>query len=76
MTKLYKVTMYVTAINEDYSNVHNLIDQIENNRYPEFTHVDNVIVTDIGEWSDDHPLNIEGCDYSKYFKSPEPNNKE
>lgn len=65
--KMHRVVLYVMELNDKYSP-----DQLkilfEQMRYPEFVHVGEIKTADIGEWKDEHPLNLPGGDYESYFK--------
>lgn len=71
MTKLYRVVSYVLDLNSNCKTEKDVIDQIEESRYPEFHHVREVDCVELGEWSDDHPANKTGCDFSQYFPNKE-----
>lgn len=69
MTKLYRVVAYVLDLNHNATTKEDVIDQIENSKYPEFIDVQEVRETDIGPWDDDHVLN-QGpnmAQYDSYF---------
>lgn len=57
MTKMYRVVSYVLDLNGNNESIEDVKNTIQNNRYPEFHRVKEVLETDIGPWSDDHQLN-------------------
>lgn len=67
MTKLYRVIAFVKDLNGDCPSIASVIQNIENNRHPEFIDVHEVQETDCGEWHDDHELNHNNPSYEKYF---------
>lgn len=70
LMKAYKVTLIVLPINQDVEDEAAVEAAFENLDYPEFVHVLGIESRDIGEWSDDHPLNKTAtCDaaYKKLF---------
>lgn len=67
MAKCYKVEAYVLALNGDFQNKEILTEVLENYRYIEHLHVQDIQETDIGEWHDDHELNKRGANYRKFF---------
>jgi hypothetical protein len=74
MAKLYKLTVYLTDIDDSFSE-QNLEDYIYW-RFRDDLFVDHVQLksANIGEWDDDHPLNHIDCpkeEFEKYFKEKE-----
>lgn len=67
MAKCYKVEVYVLALNGDFQNKEILTEVLENYRYIEHLHVQDIQETDVGEWHDDHELNKRGANYQKFF---------
>lgn len=67
MAKLYRVTAFVKDLNGDCPTIASVIENIENNRHPEFIDVVDVQMADCGEWHDDHELNSIDAPYEKYF---------
>lgn len=63
--KAYKVTGYIIDI-EDVGPI-NLKHEIQQMDYATISGL-KLEEAEIGEWSDDHPLNKRGCDYEPYFK--------
>jgi hypothetical protein len=72
MTKLYRAVAYILDLNGDCPSIKSVIENIENNRHPEFIHVHEVLETDCGEWNDDHELNYANAPYEKYFPEINP----
>lgn len=71
MAKLYKIQAYLLDYNEDFDSISTLKRYINwNTRYGIVDYL-HIAEADIGEWGDDHPLNIVDCpeaEYEKYFK--------
>lgn len=71
MPKLYKIQAYLVDYNNDFESISALKNYIDwNTRYGFTSHL-HIAEADIGEWDDDHPLNIVDCpeaEYEKYFK--------
>ena len=71
MAKLFKIETYLLDYNNDFRNIENLEDYLDwKIRYGLLEHT-HIVEADIGEWDDDHPLNIVDCpeaEYEKYFK--------
>lgn len=69
MTKLYRVVAYVLDLNGGTPLKGDVVQQIENNHYPEFIDVQEVREADVGEWDDDHQLNQAPtmAQYDAYF---------
>ena len=71
MAKIYKIQTYLLDYNDDFKSaqdIKNYIDWKINYGILEHTHITEA---DIGEWDDDHPMNIVDCpeaEYEKYFK--------
>ena len=71
MAKLYKIQTYLLDYNEEFKKASAL--QFYLNCQIRGGILDHTHITeaDIGEWDDDHPLNIVDCpeaEYEKYFK--------
>lgn len=67
---MYRIVMYIKDLNNNYSAMKEVKQELENNRYPEFVHVTNLRETDIGDWDDTHPLNQSSATemmYEAYF---------
>jgi hypothetical protein len=63
----------VLVINHDELSLDDVTDLLENQRYPNHCMapvVVNARSADIGEWTDNHPLNTAGADYTTYFVCP------
>lgn len=76
--KAYKVTLLIN----DHDEVGDEIkDIIENQKYPNYCiapHVMDIQSADIGEWSDEHPLNKFSTmkeEFNKIFNQTKPNSK-
>lgn len=71
MAKLYKIQTYILDYNDDLHNAEILKAYLDARilyGLLEHTHITEV---NIGEWDDEHPLNIVDCpeaEYEKYFK--------
>ena len=70
MAKLFKIQTYLLDYNNDFrgSSLQYYLNSAIRYGLLEHTHITEV---DIGEWDDDHPLNIVDCpeaEYEKYFK--------
>lgn len=69
--KLYKVQAYVLDLHNDFKDADDLERYIKyHHRFGLYEHV-HIATADIGEWDDDHPLNIVNCpeaEFKKYFK--------
>lgn len=66
--KMYKVVSYVI----DFENIGpDAIEHGFNHMKYFYPHVEEINSVDIGEWSDDHPLNKLGADWDSYFKQDE-----
>lgn len=66
-TKLYRLTVYVCDVND--LGQKSVVDVIENNRHFTLVDVTKIEAADLGEWSDDHPVNMRGCNYEEIFES-------
>lgn len=75
MPKLYKIQAYLVDYNDDFKTIDTIKRYIDwNTRYGYIDHL-HITEADLGEWGDDHPLNVVDCpeaEYDKYFKE---NNK-
>jgi hypothetical protein len=74
-TKIYRVVAYVLNLNGNAETAEGVKNQIENNRYPEFINVQDVRVSDCGEWDDDHHLNstkVTMAEFERYFPEMNP----
>lgn len=70
MTKLYRAVVYVLDLNGNVPNKQDVTEQLQNNKWPEFIDVQEVLETEIGGWDDSHKLNQSGvsmADYDAYF---------
>lgn len=71
MAKLFKIQAYIVDYNDDFKKISQLqhyLNCVIRDGLIEHTHI---AEADIGEWHDDHPLNIVDCpeaEYEKYFK--------
>ena len=71
MAKLYKIQTYLLDYNEEFKKASSLQFYLScqiRGGILDHTHIEEA---DIGEWDDDHPLNIVDCpeaEYEKYFK--------
>lgn len=71
--KAYRVSVLV--IDHDQLGSTGIKENMENVRYPNrcmYPHILGIEEADIGEWSDDHPLNKRGADPSVYFEKKVP----
>ena len=71
MAKLFKIQAYIVDCNDEFDsgNIEEYLDYCTQ-RYFSLEHL-KVTETDLGEWDDDHPLNIVDCpeaEFEKYFK--------
>jgi hypothetical protein len=64
--KMHRVVMYVLDLNQDHTE-QLLRDNILSTRWPEFKSIGEIKTVDVGEWTDEHPLN-HGADEETYFK--------
>lgn len=67
MTKLYRVVAYVLNLNGDMPDKKTVVSELTCRKYPEFITVTELQETVVGEWHDDHPLNISERSYDSYF---------
>lgn len=67
MAKMRKVTLYVLDLNNPMSE-EDIASELEHMRYLESVYVGKIETADIGEWHDDHELNLPGANHEKYFK--------
>jgi len=75
MAKIYKVEMYICDINDDYTDVEEIINDIENSNNAVFNCF-NIKTVDL-DWHDDIDINHSDCDvetYRKYFELENKNN--
>lgn len=63
MAKLYKAVVYVLDL--EGRSPGGILYEIENSKYMSIN-AEEFKVADIGKWSDEHPANQQGCDYSIY----------
>lgn len=71
MAKLYKIETYLLDYNNDFRDSEILKNYLDYRMNYGFLNHIKIDVADIGEWDDDHPLNIVDCpeeEYEKYFK--------
>ena len=57
MTSLYRVELYILDLNQQVD-LESVKYHLENHRYLDFVTIADLRETDIGKWSDDHPLNF------------------
>ncbi len=63
---VYRVTLDVLGLNGEVASVSELIDALENLRYPDFISVAEVKRRDLPSWSDDHPMNQNATAHGAY----------
>lgn len=56
-TKMHRAIIYIKDLNDD-NTTESIKNYLENLRYLEFATVKDIRTTDIGEWDDDHELNL------------------
>jgi UTP:GlnB (protein PII) uridylyltransferase len=68
-TKMHRAVIYIKDLNSDNS-INDIKNELENMRNLEFVTVTDIRSTDIGEWNDDHELNLTDAtqeQYESYF---------
>lgn len=71
MAKLHKVEYYILDYNDEFRTPQQVKGYLHYSIHGVLLEHLNVTTTDIGEWHDDHPLNIVDCpeaEFKKYFK--------